>query len=464
MRKIDYSDKTLKNSRIGLSFREKVEIARYLDRLEIEAIELPVIENLQVDSLLVKSIAAALSNAVLTIDVGWTEEGIDIAWAAIENALKKRLQVVIPVSAVQMEYKVHKKPPVVLTLIDSLVKKCKTLCDDVEFVAEDATRAEREYLKEAIETAINAGATKITVNDDAGTMMPPESAEFIGYVKEIVNGRAALGAGTSNSLGMADICAVESVIAGADRLSVAVYGDSADIQGVTRILLGCSEKCGAEPNVKNTELQRNCDFICRMNDTEYDKRTPFDAGVRAKDEFNIGELGVGDDISVVAEAVNKLGYDLSEEDMKNVYEKVNREAAKKNITARDLDAIVASTALQVPPTYELASYVINSGNIISATANISLKYNGEVLSGVSIGDGPIDAAFLAMEGIIGHHYELDDFQIDAVTEGREALGEALIRLRADNGRLYSGRGISTDIIGASIRGYINALNKIVYEQ
>ena len=294
--------------------------------------------------------------------------------------------------------------------------------------------------------------------------MPPESAEFIGYVKGIVNGRATLGAGTSNSLGMADICAVESVIAGADRLSVAVYGDSADIQGVTRILLGCSEKCGAEPNVKNTELQRNCDFICRMNNTDYDKRTPFDAGVRAKDEFNIGELGVGDDISVVAEAVNKLGYDLSEEDMKNVYEKVNREAAKKNITARDLDAIVASTALQVPPTYELASYVINSGNIISATANISLKYNGEVLSGVSIGDGPIDAAFLAMEGIIGHHYELDDFQIDAVTEGREALGEALIRLRADNGRLYSGRGISTDIIGASIRGYINALNKIVYEQ
>ena len=132
MRKIDYSDKTLKNSRIGLSFREKVETARYLDRLENEAIELPVIENQQVDSLLVKSIAAALSNAVLTIDVGWTEEGIDIAWAAIENALKKRLQVVVPVSVVQMEYKVHKKPPVVLTLIDTLVKKCKTLCDDVE--------------------------------------------------------------------------------------------------------------------------------------------------------------------------------------------------------------------------------------------------------------------------------------------------------------------------------------------
>ena len=464
MRQINYSDKTLKNSRIGLSFREKVETARYLDRLEIEAIELPAIENLQVDSLLVKSVAAALSNAVLTIDVGWTEEGIDIAWAAIESALKKRLQVVIPVSVVQMEYKVHKKPPVVLELIETLVKKCKTLCDDVEFVAEDATRAERDYLKEAIETAINAGATKITVNDDEGIMMPPESAEFIGYVKEIIDGRAVLGAGTSNSLGMADICAVESVIAGADRLSVAVYGDSADIQGVTRILLACSEKCGAEPNVKNTELQRNCDFICRMNDTEYDKRTPFDAGVRDKDDFNIGELGVGDNISVVSAAVNKLGYDLSEEDMKNVYEKVNREAAKKNITARDLDAIVASTALQVPPTYELVSYVINSGNIISATANISLKYNDEILSGVSIGDGPIDAAFLAMEGIVGHHYELDDFQIDAVTEGREALGEALIRLRADNGRLYSGRGISTDIIGASIRGYINALNKIVFEQ
>ena len=117
----------------------------------------------------------------------------------------------------------------------------------------------------------------------------------------------------------------------------------------------------------------------------------------------------------------------------------------------------------MPDTYTLESYVVNSGNIISATAQITLVRDGEQLRGISIGDGPIDAAFLAIEQIMGHRYELDDFQIQAVTEGKEALGSAIVKLRS-NGVLYSGNGISTDIIGASIRAYINAVNKIVYEE
>ena len=116
-----------------------------------------------------------------------------------------------------------------------------------------------------------------------------------------------------------------------------------------------------------------------------------------------------------------------------------------------------------PPTYKLNSYVINSGNVISASANIQMEKNGQPVSGICVGDGPIDAAFLAIEQIAGRHYELDDFQIQAVTEGREAMGSALVRLRS-GGKLYSGNGISTDIIGASIKAYLNALNKIVYEE
>ena len=118
--------------------------------------------------------------------------------------------------------------------------------------------------------------------------------------------------------------------------------------------------------------------------------------------------------------------------------------------------------MQVPSTYKLASYVVNNGNIISATANIELTKNGESLSGVAIGDGPIDAAFRAVEQIVGRHFELDDFQIQSVTQGREAVGSAIVKLRSD-GKLYSGRGVSTDIIGASIYAYINALNKICFE-
>ena len=140
-----------------------------------------------------------------------------------------------------------------------------------------------------------------------------------------------------------------------------------------------------------------------------------------------------------------------------------RVAGKKTVGAKELEAIVASSALQVPATYKLVSYVINNGNILAASAQLTLEKEGKPMQGVCLGDGPIDAAFLAIDHIIGHHYELDDFQIQSVTEGKEAMGSALVKLRS-GGKLYAGNGISTDIIGASIRAYLNAVNKIVYEE
>ena len=125
--------------------------------------------------------------------------------------------------------------------------------------------------------------------------------------------------------------------------------------------------------------------------------------------------------------------------------------------------MIASAAMQVPPRYRLVSYVVNSGNIMGSTSHITIERDGEQIQSVCLGDGPIDAAFLAIEQIIGRHYELDDFQIQAVTEGREAMGDAVVKLRA-GGKLFSGRGISTDIIGASIYAYVNAINKIAYEE
>ena len=140
-------------------------------------------------------------------------------------------------------------------------------------------------------------------------------------------------------------------------------------------------------------------------------------------------------------------------------------AIKAGIEAQraELDAIVATVAYQVPPTYRLESYVINSGNIITASAQITLKRGDKPFTGVAIGDGPIDAAFKALEQIIGRHFELDDFRIRTVTQEKEAMGSALVRLRA-GGKIYSGTGLSTDIIGASVRAYVSAVNKIVYEE
>jgi len=136
---------------------------------------------------------------------------------------------------------------------------------------------------------------------------------------------------------------------------------------------------------------------------------------------------------------------------------------KDAVGAKELEAIIASSAMQAPSTYHLESYTTSSSNLTSSISQVTLTCNGEILNGVSSGDGPVDSAFRAIEQCIGHHYELDDFQVQSVTEGKEALGSALVRLR-NNGKLYSGNGTSADIVAASIRAYINALNKIVFEE
>ena len=217
-------------------------------------------------------------------------------------------------------------------------------------------------------------------------------------------------------------------------------------------------RCG----LRTTELGRAAGQLQWLLQTEKSSGSPFDSGVVEGDASLC--LTAGDDIDQMVKVIRAMGYDLSEEDNAKVFEAFQRIAEKKHfVGSRELEAIIASAALQVPATYRIADYVVTAGGTIGAMANITLEKDGKRLAGVCMGDGPIDAAFLAIEQIIGHHYELDDFQIQAVTEGREAMGSALVKLRSD-GKLYSGNGISTDVIGASIRAYISALNKIVYEE
>ena len=146
-----------------------------------------------------------------------------------------------------------------------------------------------------------------------------------------------------------------------------------------------------------------------------------------------------------------------------MYDAFARAASSKKIGTKELEAIVAAVALQVPPTYKLINFVITNGSQFGATATIITEKNGVEQTGLAKGDGPIDAAFLAIEQIVGTRYELDDFQVQSVTEGKEAMGNALIRLRA-GGKLYSGNGVSTDIISASLYAYLAAINKIAYEE
>lgn len=466
MKTVRIADVTLKEGTIAqgatLSFKEKIEIAKLLDRINVDVIEMPAIQNEAADSLLLKSVASLLLNSTLSVDAGMTEESVKLSAACVAQANSKRLRVELPTSTVQMEYLCKCKPNKMLELIETLVTSAKSYVDDVEFVAQDATRSETDFLASAVKTAIKAGATTITLCDTAGQMLPDEYETLIEsvYEKAPELKEVSLAISTQSELYLAPACALQAVKCGAEEIKVSVDKTLLPkLEAFAHLLRTRGESIGVESRVNVTELNRTVSQIKTISKT---KRTdnPFTVSQTSTQEKSL-RLDVNSDISDVSKALRELGYSLSDDDIAKVYEAFLSTAQRKQIGAKELDAIVATEALQVPPTYRLVSFVVNSGNIINPTAHIVLEKQGKNYTGLSSGDGPIDAALRALEQIVGHHYELDDFQIQSVTEGREAMGEALIKLR-DGGKLYSGRGISTDIIGATIRAYVNALNKIVY--
>ncbi len=465
MKQIIISDATMKQEceELRLTFKEKIELAKLLDKLGVDLIELDAIKNPRIDSLLIKSIVAAVNDSRVAVPVELLDdESLERTWAALKNAKNPRLQVCASTSDVQIEYLFHKKPDAMIDAISRTISACRVLCPDVEFVAGDATRSESDFLAKVIEAAICAGATTVTLCDTAGEMLPSEFSAFIRSQYDAVPRLrdVTLGVCCANTISMADACSVLAVAEGAGQIRVAARTLSeASLSNVIRIINAKTDMLNTCVGVKTTQLSRIISQIDRLFNTGKVQ------SLATESEQNDGIfLTAHDSEEDVAAATVRLGYDLSAEDTQKVYAAFKQIADKKeNVTFKELDAIVASSAMQVPATYKLDTYVITSGNTISATAHIKLIKNDQTVEGVYIGDGPIDAAFQAIEAITGCHYELDDFQLQAVTEGREAMGQTIVKLRS-GGKVYSGRGISTDIVGAGIQAYLSALNKIVYEE
>lgn len=458
MKTIKVSDFTLRSAAENmqtLSFRDKTNVARVLEKMGVDAIELAPIKSVKEDTVVNRTISTLLKDCFVKIPVGFTADSVEEAYNSISSAAKPCLQVVVPASTVQMEYMYHVKAPVMLEKVVELITCAKKWCDTVELVARDASRADAEFLKELSKAAYDNGASAVIVCDDAGIMMPEETAEMVRGIKAVCD--AELYVETSNAISMAAANAVAAIMAGADGVKTSVADKNhLDAASFADIIRTKGVDLGVETNLNVAGVHRDIDALLRNIHIDEEESATVDGA------YSKVKLNKDSSLADVAEAVKSLGYELSVEDNGRVFEELRRVAAKKSgVGSKELDAIVASVAMQVPSTYHVESYVINSGNIITATANIVLSKNGEKFCGISTGDGPINAAFLAIEQIIGHHYELDDFQIQSVTEGHEAMGSALVKLR-DGGVLYSGKGISTDVVGASIRAYINALNKIVH--
>lgn len=464
MKNITVSDMTLVLGENKLSFKEKIEVARYLDNLGVDVIDMPQIINEKADTLLIRTVSSFVKKSIISVSADVSLESVQKALNAVKGANNVRVKLCVPVSTVAMEYTCHKKPAKLLDLCSELIGLLSKNCKEIEIFAIDATRMDLDFMKKLVEICVNAGVSVITVCDDEGIMLPDEISDFILSIKKEIPlfEKVKMGIMCKNTNDMAVANSLMSIKSGVDEVKVAVgYNEITQTKKLASILNNCGKKIDANISLNGYELNRivsQIEWVLGVNKAQASSSL----AVLAQDGNNT-PLDKNDSIEVVSSAVKGLGYDLSEEDYKKVYEEFIRVAGVKTVGMKELDAIVASVALQVVPTYVLKSFMINNGNIISSSAQITLEKNGKEISGVCMGDGPIDAAFKALEQIIGTHFELDDFQIQSVTEGREAMGFALVKLRYD-GKLYSGNGLSTDIIGSSIRAYINAVNKIVYEE
>ncbi len=461
MKRIQIADVTLKQlakSRdVSLLFREKTAIAACADGLGVDAIELAPIQNLREDTIIYKTIAQNLHHSTLCLPVGFSADGVEAAWACLQGAKNPCLQIEVPVSTVQMEYIHHIKADKMLAKIGELTLAAKKHCQNVEFIAQDATRADGDFLLSAAKQAVEAGAVAVTLCDDAGVALPAEIAALVQSVKSAV--QVPVYVQVSNSIRLAVAAAIEAVAAGADGLKCAMAGKDALLMGeLSDAFHARGNAFGAELGLQNTKIHASIDdLLATIRHQAY-------ADSADAEGNNEVLLDADSTLAQVAQAAALLGYDLSDEDCGNVHKALAQVCEKKgSVGAKELEALIAGWAMQAPSTYHLEHYTANCSNVTTAMAQVTLKCGDDLLSGVSAGDGPIDAVFRAIEQCIGYHYELDDFQVQAVTEGKGALGSALVRLR-NNGKLYSGNGTSTDIVAASIRAYINALNKIVFEE
>lgn len=461
MKKVIISDITLKkiseDRAVSLLFREKSAIANCAEKIGVDVIELPAVKSPREDKIIYKTIAQNVQNTVLAIPVGFSSDDVAVAWDCIKDAEKPRLQIELPVSTIQMEYTYHVKQAKMLEKITALIKEAKALCTDVEFSALDATRADADFLIAAVKEAESYGANMVTICDDAGASTPDDIAELVSKVKEAVS--IPVFVQVSDRISMAVAAAFSAIKNGADGLKCAMVGKNALLTGeISDAINACGAQIDTEIKLNNTKIHASIeDMLSSINHDAYESNN----SISEKKKIL---LDTDSTVAQVAQAAAVLGYELSDSDIGNVYKSIKHICEKKGAVGyKEFEAIIASSAMQAPSTYHFETYTTTSSNLSSSMSQVTLKCDDEIICGVSNGDGPIDSVFRAIEQCIGHHYELDDYQVQSVTEGKEALGSALVRLR-NNGKLYSGNGTSTDIVAASIRAYINALNKIVFEE
>ncbi len=498
--KVKFFDTTLRDGEqapgCSMSLGEKLEIARALEKLGVDVIEagFPVISPGDFES--VREIAGAMKRASVAGLCRATQKDIDAAWEALKDAVSPRIHVFLATSPVHMEYKLKKSPEEVLRITAEMVAYARSKCADVEFSAEDATRSEPEFLAKAVETAIRAGATTINIPDTVGYTTPSEMGALIRYLKENVPGidGITLSVHCHNDLGMAVANSLAAVAAGATQVECTLNGigeraGNAALEEIAMSMYTRPDQFPVASGIDTTRIYAASRLVYNVlglvapinkaivggnafaheagihqhgvlaNRATYEIMTPQSVGLVQ----NKMVLGKHSGRHAVESRLAELGYNLSQEELNGLFDRFKVLADKKStINDMDLVALVSHKTAQTQGAFQLDRFTVNSGNYVSSSAVVRLKRGEELIEEVCLGDGPIDAAFNAVDKIMAvtEPHFLDDYAIHTVSEGKDAQGEAMVRIQCGD-RSVVGRGLSTDVIEASILAYVAGMNKLV---
>jgi 2-isopropylmalate synthase len=479
----------------SMNTEEKIEVARQLELLGVDCMEagFPVSSPGAFKS--VQTIARTVKNSQVAALARAVQKDIDSAYNALKDAVSPRIHTFLATSPIHMEHKLKMTPDQVLENTKNAVAYAKTLCSDVEFSAEDGMRSEPEFLAKVFAAAIKAGATVINVPDTVGYVLPEEMHERIRFLYETVEGieKVDVSVHCHNDLGMAVANSLSGVRAGATQVECTINGlgeraGNAALEEIVMAIRTRHNLFNAYTGIDTKQIGRTSKMIYNIIGQAVPINKPIVGGNAFAHEAGIHQHGVlaaretyeimrAEDLGItknkliigkhsgkhaIGDRLKEMGYSFTEEELTGYYEKVKVLSDKKKfITDSDLEAIVNNMERTAPGAYKLEYFDVHTSQNATSTCVIRMSKDGELIEKVSLGDGPINAAYNAINKITSNLCEeLVNYDIHSVSDGNDALGEVTVRLKSGE-HTVTGRGLSTNIIESSILAYINGINKLV---
>lgn len=497
--KVAIFDTTLRDGEqspgFSMNIQEKLQVAKQMERLKVDIIEAGFPVASEGDFEAVRLIARTIKDCTVAALARAEEKDIDRAWEAIREAREPRIHTFISTSDFHLKYQLRLSQKEVLKKAVEAVKRAKSYTSNVEFSTMDATRTGRDYLCQVVEAAIDAGATTINIPDTVGYAIPHEFGELIQHLRKNVPNidKAVLSVHCHNDLGLAVANSLAAVLNGARQVECAVngigeragnasleelvmsirtrkdffhlttrvvtehiYAASRLISQITGIMVQ-PNKAIVGKNAFSHESGIHQDGLLKEKIT-YEIMTPESIGIPQSTLV----LGKHSGRHAFRDRLQGLGFELTDEEVNSVFKRFKDLAdKKKEVFDEDLIAIISDETLRVPETYRLINLNAMSGTFATPTATVELEVSGERIKQAGFGDGPVDAAFRTIAKMIGTKSKLLKFSVNAITGGTDAQGEVTVRLE-ENDVIVTGQGAHTDIIVASAKAYINALNRLAY--